>query len=931
MSDTIQADIDHAILTAAFSEPARDRSPASSRPLTPGEEIDPGTREGDVLGENTNNLNQILLGFGGNDVYLLHRNTGHDEIQEHHANTEEGDPLDSIRVASDIKKGEVRLTRDGTHLLVELLSDDRSVTDSLKVVNYYLSKNSQIERIEFEGRELVWDKDYIGNNAAIRGGSGNDLWLLGDRDKADVFDGDNGGNDILYGLSGNDIYLLGRHTDHDTIDETFLLPPGDVGDAGDKIRVKTGIGLSDVQLTRSGLNLVVQLLDEDRTVNNSLTVKNYYDKTQPSAKIESIEFTDNPAVTWEEAEILAKAAIRGTSGDDTLGQDNDGIDDRLLGGGGNDVYLLGEGTGHDTIEESVAGVALAADVIQLKEGIGRNRVSLDVSEDGRDLIVNLKDSDAAGSDDPATDSLTVKDFYVKSEARIEQIKLHDGTVIWNEVDLDVLPEDRKLRTPLRGWFPIDGFFGDDAFDPKGGEGSLEGFSGNDNYWLGRGTGNHWIREWLGGSGDEDTIRIKSDVSADDVRITRSGDGWHYVVEILEADATGLLNKNRRRATDSYVADTAYYGIGFAGGLIEKVDFSNGTVWSWEESGDELEIIGGAGADTLTGNSTSGTGDGEYQVSSNDIFNSEAGGNDILRGLGGDDVYILGHDTDSDTIQEAHDEVIPGEYQTERDDGGDDGDTVRIKAGISESEVQLTIDGDNLKVELIRRVNGAVVKTGDSLTVEDHYTNDKAKIERVELTDSSGNPVVWDTDDIACRAALRGTAQNDMLTGTSGTDVFDGNAGGVDTLMGGVGDDIYWLSFGSGHDMVKESADNSGAGDSGDTIKITSEVTDITNIRLRRPPRSPQPPSDSDLIVEIVGADGTVRDSLTVLWHYDVAGTPSARVERIEAAGKVLLDEQFDRLIQDMAAFDAGTSSFGSAAAIYDHHWNDIDSLTTPGS
>ena len=56
------------------------------------------------------------------------------------------------------------------------------------------------------------------------------------------------------------------------------------------------------------------------------------------------------------------------------------------------------------------------------------------------------------------------------------------------------------------------------------------------------------------------------------------------------------------------------------------------------------------------------------------------------------------------------------------------------------------------------------------------------------------------------ATRTGTAGNDSLVGTTGTDIFDG-LGGNDTLVGGAGDDIYYFGRGGGKDIIASSYDS----------------------------------------------------------------------------------------------------------------------------
>ena len=198
---------------------------------------------------------------------------------------------------------------DGDDLVVQLLASDGSVSDSLTVANYYTDDSAKIEQVEFDDG-TVWGADDFAQ-VRIRGTSADEN-LYGDNDVANVFDSDAGGDDQLYGYGGDDTYWLGYGTDHDTIIEY----DSNSGDANDVIKLKEGIGTNDVRLSRNGGSLVVQLLDSNGSVSDSLTVENYY--TDDSAKIERVEFADD-TVLWSANDFaLSQVLIRGGSGNDTL-------------------------------------------------------------------------------------------------------------------------------------------------------------------------------------------------------------------------------------------------------------------------------------------------------------------------------------------------------------------------------------------------------------------------------------------------------------------------------------------------------------------------------------------------------------------------------------------------------------------------------------
>ena len=767
--------------------------------------------------------NDILRGKSGNDIYWLGAGTEHDVIREYYNNSV-GDGGDEIRIKWGVDKSSVRLLRNdtGEHLYVRILGADGSVSDSLKVERYYTDASAKVEKVLFaDGTE--WDAAVL-SLARIRGDM-EDNTLLGVDDVVDIFDGDIGGNDILRGKSGNDIYWLGAGTEHDVIQE---YKDNEVGDGGDEIRLKQNIEESDVRLSRSddGRSLVVQLLESDGSILDSLTVENYY--TDVSAKVEKVVFDDG--VEWTAAKFEALWIYGGVGDDDIYGHSvsdifdgNGGGNDNLYGKSGDDVYWLGGGTEHDVIheyEDNTGGDS--GDEIKLKEGIEESDVQLSRSDDGGSLVVQLLENGAV------SDSLTVENYYTDVSAKVEQVVFKDGAVLWNAMALDnALILGNADDNMLYGLDNVSDVFDSDAgkIDDTNSVDHLYGKSGNDVYWLGGGTGHDVIREYedntVGDSGDE--IKLKAGIEEADVRLSRSDDLSSLLVQLLE---NGEVSDSLR--VENYYTD--------ASAKVEKVVFMDGT--EWDAAALALAPIrGGAGHDRLYGSNES------------DIFDGNGGDNDNLYGYGGNDVYWLGAGTEHDVIYEYRGGV------------GDSGDQIKLKAGIEEANVQLSRGdrGQSLLVQLLK--NGEV---SDSLRVNGYYTNDTAKVERVVFMDGTE----WGAEEFAL-ARIHGRLEDDMLFGLNNfADIFDSDGGGTDNLYGRGGNDVYWLGEETGHDVIHEYYENIG-GDGGDEIKLKADIEE-SDVRLSR--------SDdgSSLIVQLL-ENGAVSDSLTVEKYYTYA---SARVEKV---------------------------------------------------
>ena len=814
--------------------------------------------------------NDILRGYGGNDVYWLGKDTGHDVIQEYYFNS--GDAGDKIRIKAGIAASSVRIRRDYSDLYVELLDAERNVSDSLRVENHYTDASGRVETVVLSNG-TVRDIAYF-DSLRRRGGIGDDT-IYGFTNKSDLFDSDAGGNDILRGYGGNDVYWLGKDTGHDVIQEYYF----NSGDAGDKIRIKAGIAASSVRIRRDYSDLYVELLDAERNVSDSLRVENHY--TDASGRVETVVLSNG---TVRDIAYFDSLRRRGGIGDDTiygftnksdLFDSDAGGNDILRGYGGNDVYWLGTGTGHDVIQEYYFNDGDAGDKIKLYAGIEESDVRL-VRSGYFDEHLDVQILDG---DDNVSDSLRVSHYYTDASAKVEKIFFTDnGAIWWKESDFDSLRVGDEW-TQIHGNSTdeyLDGTNSLDHFDSDvGGNDTLRGKRGDDVYWLGYGTGKDVIREYYSNVNDgdnEDEIRLKSGIEALDVQMRQINNG-DLVFQLLSEDGT-VSNSLR---VENYYTDLS--------ARVERVLFADGTEWDASDFA-SVRIRGGSGNDSLYGHNN---------VS--DIFDSDAGGDDRLYGKSGDDVYWLGANTGHDVIVEHYKNV------------GGAGDEIRLKSGIEALDVRMRqINNGDLVFQLLSE-DGTV---SNSLRVENYYTDLSARVERALFVDDTE----WDASDFAS-VRIRGGSGNDSLYGHNNvSDIFDSDAGSNDILYGRGGNDVYWLGYGTDDDVIKEYHINVGAGDDGDEIRLNTGIEE-SDVRVLRN-------NDGDLIVRLLDENGTVSDSLRVDNHYTKA---SAKVESIHANGKVLLANQYQGLIDEMAVFEAGNSRFSDLDALLGNFWQDEVSLS----
>jgi len=698
-------------------------------PGTDGDDTLSGTSEADVI--RGVGGDDYLNGGAGNDLYLFGRGDGSDVISEY-------DPtvgnIDTVRFDGTVAPADVTVKRDQYNLYLTI----NGTTDQIKLANWFSSPGWRIERVEFADG-TAWSASALALMAPYEGTSGDDI-LQGSA-TTDVMAG-GAGNDYLYGNIGDDVYLYKRGDGSDTLSD-YDAAVGNI----DTLRFDGSIAAADIKLNRDDWNLYLNI--EGTT--DVITLGRWY--LNDAYRIEQVEFADG--TVWNKADFAAMAAtvvfggtegndnISGNAGDNTL---QGGLgNDYLTGGAGNDVYLYKRGDGTDTIndhDESAGNI----DTVRFNSSMAA--ADIQVSRDQFNLYLGV-----AGT----TDRIILSNWFDGDSYKVERVEFADGTV-WNQSDL----LDLSIVRGTAGDDSLSGTGGQDILQGQGGNDLLSGGEGNDVYLYKRGDGSDTISDYDSLTGNVDTVRFDSSVTAADVKVTR--DNSHLYLNI---------NGTPDRITLRYWFDTnnnnAY--------KIEQIQFADGAVWDVPTL-TAMAVFGGtAGDDTIFGSAGADVIDGGT-------------GNDVLYGDRGNDVYLYKRGDGSDTI---------GDY----DSTASNIDTLRFDSSVTAGDIKLNRNNWDLFL--------SIEGTTDVITLGHWYLNDAYKVEQVEFADGT----LWNKADFAAMASavvfggddgdnfLVGAATNDILKGMGGNDSLDG-AGGFDVLEGGAGDD--YLGDGSGSNYL-----NGGAG------------------------------------------------------------------------------------------------------------------------
>ncbi|ASF46924.1 beta strand repeat-containing protein [Methylovulum psychrotolerans] len=742
--------------------------------------------------------------------------------------------------------------------------------------NYYTGTTGDDEINGFGGDDTLSGGD---GNDILNGGAGNDTLTGGAGN--DVL---NGGTDFdyLYGGLGNDTYLISKNS-------LGALISDDWGTDALKFTDLAAADITGVSRTNYGADLVLTY-----GVNGILTIGYYFWSAYGS--IEKFKFSDGTVWGW--ADIKAKIVQTPTSGNDDLyGYDdsndtlnglagNDALhgyggndtlnggqgNDYLEGGSGDDTYLIAKNDGQDTILDYSAidsnGVPQKDnDTVQFSDVASTDISQVSRINNGNDLLLAYPGG-----------QLTLTDYFSLVNALIEQFRFSDGVVWgWTDVKAQIIQIPTSGNDTLYGYDDsndtLNGLAGNDTLIGEGGNDTLNGGLGNDTLNGGYGNHNTYLiakndgQDTLADPNGNYTVKFTDMTAADITQVSRVG-----------SSSASLLLKY---GSNSQLTIQRYFVNPFAlNDRTEHFQFSDGTVWGWEDIKAKTLPPATAGNDSLLG------ADG-----SDDTLNGLAG-NDSLSGYGGNDSLIGGLGNDGLYGGDGND-TLDGGLGNDWLDGGDGNDTLNGGLGndyltgglgddtflIAKNDGQDTLvdTGGNDTVQFTDMVAADISHVsrvgyygtdlqlnygnGGQLTVSFYYyaasITEDFRIEKIQFSDG----VVWDWATVKTKV-IQQTAGDDTIYGYSDSDdVLDGLAGndslmgfaGNDTLKGGAGND--YLSGGNGNDSLNGGQGNDHlSGDAGD---------------------------DTYLIAKHDGQD-TISDygSGNVLKFTDVATTDLVRVSRV---------------------------------------------------
>jgi len=684
---------------------------------------------------------------------------------------------------------------EGENFLNEDGNANASVSDVASWVNYFYGNKTiiygtdEVETITGtdQGEQIL---AYAGDDI-VKAGAANDLVDGGEGN--DLLNGDSG-DDILYGFSGNDTLNGGMGNDslYGGVDDDLLnggensdnyIVSGnqadgwltfqgydtyqDTGTTGSDRLVAIGTEAVDIGLLSFGMVNGIEVIDGTGTTG---TVRLVGDWDANELNFLTVQF------------MGSNIQIDGGEGDDIItGNASDNIiigglgDDILNGGNGSDSYIVTgneEGgwssfQGYDTYADTGTGttdsdrlVAVGTDVVN----IGLLNFSL---TNGIEVIDGTE---------------TTGKVILFGDSDANQLDFSAVQFVGSNIEIDGNEGDDQIT----------GNSADNTIIGGGGDDSLNGGEGSDSYIVTGNEASGWS-SFQGYDTYQDTGKTGSD------RLVASGTS---TVDI------GLSSFNVTNSIEVIDGTGATGMVSLLGDWDDnQLDFS-----SVQFVGSNIQINGGYGADTVTGNS-------------GDNIIIGGGDDDLLKGGEGSDKYIV-------TGNEAEGWSSFQGYDTYQDTGTTGSDRI-VASGTGAVSIGLANFSATNGIEII---DGTAAKGKVSLLGD--WNDNQLDFSSVQFNGSN--------------IQIDGDSGDDLITGNSGNNTLIGGLGN-DTLNGGNGSDRYLVTGNQtvgfqGYDTYKDTGTVTG-----DSDRIFASSTGAVDIQL-----SNFNGANGIEVIDGTGATGTVR-------------------------------------------------------------------------
>ncbi len=623
-----------------------------------------------------------------------------------------------------------------------------------------------------------------------------------------------GGNDTIYGASTNTTFFYELGDGRDTIIENSLTLNTGLGPwSGDRILFGAGINAAQVQLSRQGNDLWIQV----NGPNEGVLQQEFFAPGYQRGPVEYLQFADGTIVDllpW-----FAQSSFYGslaTAGDDviTAGTGDDLIygltgNDSLSGSSGND--LLNGGDGNDTLNGGTGGDVLvggagndayvvdsATDVIAERANEGFDTVQSSISWTlGAELEnLTLTGSAAINGTGNAIDNLltgnaganvltggTGNDTYVVAtgdsvvEAANEGADTIQSSITWtiaSAVNVENLTLTGSSAVNATG----NGL--DNVLTGNGGVNVLTGGAGNDTYVVTTG----------------DTTSEAAGAGTDTVL---SAVTWTLATNLENLILTGSANINATGNTLANVltGNAGNNSINGGTGTDTMAGGAGNDSYTVDNVGDVVTELVGEGTDLVSSSVT-------HTLSAN-VENLTLTSTSALNGTGnGLDNVLTGNSANNTLTGLAGNDTLDGGTGNDTMVGGLGNDTYVVNAT---GDVVTELSGEGL----------------DTIQTTVTLASLAANVENLTLLGTSTLAATGNGLD----NVLTGNSANNTLTGNAGNDTLDGLSG-TDTMRGGTGDDIYIVERTA--DIVTENL-NEGSDTIRTSVTLATLAANVENLTL----------------------------------------------------------------------------------------------------
>jgi|GEM_PF-3486263 len=679
-------------------------------------------------------LNDAISTLGGNDT--IYGNGGDDVINSGAGNdyveVEDGNNIIHLGDGNDeaiAYEGNNKLYGDAGHDYLEAGNGNNLIHGGTGSDTIYVGNgNNRIDAGDDDDQIEVGNGDNIiesgTGNDVIYAGTGNNYIDAGEgNNRIDAYYG-NGNNRIITGDGDNEIDA--GHGDN-RIDTGAGADDIDLGDGDNFIRA--GDGNNDIE-TDDGNSIIIAGNGDDEidtgdgnnhivsgAGDDEINVGEGNNLIQSGAGNDIIE-TDN-----------GNNHIQAGSGHDDIetGDGNDIVrggtgNDFMTGGAGNDHYLYELGDGNDVIVDYQG-----FDLIRFGPNISQQDVSLSV--EGEDLVINLTDGG----------SIRYQSWFTQTQHSLNGFSF-DGT---SYVSLASYFTNLNITgTNENDTFDFGHFSQGLKFIGGAGDDIINGTSGNDHYYYFSGDGNDQISD----AGGTDLLFFGEGISASDITLTADTDALY----INLADGSSITLNNW--FSESTIA-------------LEGMVFDDGTYWSNQIIGRQIQTIGSSGHDYL-----------DFRDSNNDMRFESGTGDDVIHAGFNNDKFHFNQGDGHDTITDAGgvDEIVFG-------------------AGINAEDVTITAT----QTDIVLHINGS---NTDSITLRNWFNGEQIAFEGIRFADGT----TWNQQRLGKLAIVQGSAAHEVFDYSQSTNnlSFRSNAGN-DLLLGGLAQDRYYFGSNDANNVIRD--------------------------------------------------------------------------------------------------------------------------------